>query len=214
MSDHSVASTISDNHSLASNDSVSDFSKKFECEDCDRKFATRYNLERHIDSLHNEDADNMKDKSSSEEEMSSAEGSSEEETSSVEGSSEEEMSSDEDSSEEEDYAPLMFRKLVIEAINECEDELTPIIDNYMEKGMTENEATKRAFLENDAAKKTLRRLFIIQAAEIDEQRRHPLFKAIMEKAKELMAEGFDQCEALASAVTYRKHAIYNLVKLL
>ena len=179
-----------------------DFSKKFKCEDCGSKFTTRYNLKRHIQYFHEED-----DMSSAEKD--NAESSAEEDNG--ESSADEDMSEDE--SEDEDV-PVMFSNLVCDAINEHNEDLLPIVENYVEDGMTEKEATKQAFLESDGAKKTLRRLFTTNVLEIQQQRKHPLFKAIMEKAKELMDDGFDQMEALTTAVKYRKHAIYNLVKLL
>ena len=77
--------------------------------------------------------------------------------------------------------------------------------------MTEIEAIYCTILESDTAKKTLRRLLTETILTINEQSQHSLFKAIMRRAKELMDDGFDKRDAIASAVSYRKHEIHNLL---
>ena len=238
MSDNADDSSMSDdNQSLASNDSFNEMSKKFECKDCERNFSTRYNLKRHIESFHDEDSDIMEEEDSdimeeedsdimeddnnvSEEDMSNVESSTDEDMSDTESSSKEDRSESETSEEEaeeeeeEENIPQIFLGVVNKVIEMHEDDLTPVFDDYVQNGMAENEATQHAFLESDAAKKTLRLLFTETILNINEQRKHPLFKAIMAKANELMNDGFDEREAVTSAVAYRKHAIYNLVQLL
>ena len=105
----------------------------------------------------------------------------------------------------------MFRILIGEAIDENDEELSPVVDDLEQQGLSNESAIKRAVSSSDETKKTLRRLLIANFINIYEHRRHPLFKAIMEKAKEFMDDGFDLREAVESAVAYRKHAIYQLV---
>ena len=196
---------MSDTYSNMSDDSIASYGSpsptRYECEECDRKFVTRYNLMRHKKSFHDDEMSTS--------EHSSNEDESEADESDAENSSEE--SEDEEGDERE--VSNIFRKLVEKAVNKHEDELVPIVEDIMEnKNMSEKEATKQAFLDNDDVKKTFRKLFLKNVIEIDEHRHHPLFKAIMEKAKELMDDGLDREEALTAAVAYRKHAIYNLLK--
>ena len=69
----------------------------------------------------------------------------------------------------------------------------------------------KAIFACDAAKKTLRRSFTKNILDIKEQIQHPLYKAINKKAKEFVDDGLDEEEAISSAVSFRKHGIYNLI---
>lgn len=214
----SQISNITDEHSLASTNSINDIPKKYDCTHCNRNFVSRYNLERHIQKFHRVESENTtsdstedeSDKSSLNEEMSVSNRSSDAEMSDDESSSEDENSSDDEKAEDQ-YATVMFRKILAEVIIEHEDELEPLIEDSMEKNMSGKEATKYAICHSDVAKKTLRRKFITHIINMREERRHPLVKAIMKKTKELMDDGFGEYEAVTSAVGYRKHALYNLV---
>lgn len=214
--DKSHDSNMDDVNSVASSNSFDHLPKKFECEICSRKFTTHFNLLRHIKTVHDDDSESdLSDTSEDERKEDMSESSSDEDMSedgsSDEDMSEEESSSDESSSDDEIIVPNMFRKLVAEVWEEHEEELTPITNNYMSNNMSEKEAMIKAIQNSTDAKKTLRHLFINNIVEVEQQRRHPLYKAIMRKAKELMDDGLGECEALTSAVTYRKHAIYNLL---
>ena len=202
---------MSDDESIASEDSCNDFSKKrFHCEECERTFATLYSLERHNTKFHDEESeDSMSDTDDKEDTDDDHEDEGDDEMSTED---EEETDDDEDEEGEQVGVTDMFRNLVRKAIDKHEDQLLPDVENYMSKGMTEKEATKRAFLSNNDAKKSLRHSYIKNVFEIAQQRQDPLFKGIMEKAKEFMDDGLDRCEAITSAVAYRKYAIYNLVK--
>ena len=70
---------------------------------------------------------------------------------------------------------------------------------------------KYALLSSKDALKTLQRLYAQNMLHIIEHTRDPLYKAIMHKANELQNDGFSLPEAIKSAVSYRKNAIYNLV---
>ena len=85
-----------------------------------------------------------------------------------------------------------YKWTVRKDIDKHEDQLSPDVENYMSKGMSE--------------KKSLRHLYIKNVFEIGQQRQDPLFKGIMEKAKEFMGDGLDRCEAITSAVAYQKYA--------
>ena len=210
--DYSRASSMSDDESLASEDSFNDFSKKrFHCEECEGTFATRYNLVRHNANFHDEGGEDSMSDTDDEEETDDDEDEEDDEMSIDD--EEETDDDDEDEEGEQDGVTDMFRNLVRKAINKHEDQLLPDVESYMiEKGMSEKEATKRAFLGNNEAKKTFHRKYIQNIFDIEEQRRDPLFKAIMKKAKEFMDDdGLDQSEAIAAAVKFRKQAIYNMI---
>ena len=236
----SDTSTFSDTNSLMSSNNF----KRYKCSTCDRTLSTRYNLERHMKTFHNDDSNEIlaadmegnesetdetmsTEKSSTEdnesetdENMSEGKSSTEDDESEAdknmsegESSTEEtEISEDEGSDVEDNHVTRMFRKIFIKVYCEHEDELAPWISENAEKYMSQNEAIKNAVLNNDKAKKSLRHLLTENIIDINEQRRHPIFKAIMKKANELMEDGFDENEAIASAVAYRKHGIHNLIK--
>ena len=226
---------ISDTTSLMSSSKF----KTHKCSICDRMLSTRYNLERHMKTFHEDDSDdsapnnmdgneNESDETMSIEKSSTEDNESERDDTMSEGDSskggnesetDEQMSEAESSTEEsensddeDNHVTRMFRKLFIKAYCEHEDELLSWIDENVGKYMSHNEAIKNAVLSNDKAKKSLRHHLTQNIIDINEQRRHPMFKAIMNKAKELMEDGFDENEAIASAVAYRKHGIHNLIK--
>ena len=218
---------MSDDESVSSNNSVNDLSnKRFYCEDCERSFATRYTLQRHNKFFHGESEEeedamsdveeNESDQSAEEDEMSTQETSSDEkdETSSDE---EDEMSANETSSDEDEEGAVtaMFRKLLCKVIDKDFDQTMARVDDYKSEGMSEKEAVKRTLLESDALKKSLIHMYTQNVFDIEEQRRDPLFKAIMKKAKEFMdIDELNQSEAIAAAVKFRKQAIYDMINLI
>ena len=212
------SSDMADANSITSADSMDDFPKKIKCEMCNQSFATHYSLFRHNKTFHADNASVSSD--SKESEDVSAESSNDEDMSAESSNGEDmsaESSNDESSSsemEEEEDVPYIFRRLVCEVSEKHDDELTPIMEDYMSKDISGSQAFKLAFQDCNAAKKTLRRLFIQHIHEVRQLRRHSLYKEIMAKAKELMDEGFDEHEAIVSAVAYRKHALYNLVNIM
>ena len=194
---------------------INSLSKRFRCNVCNRAFTTRYSLERHNGTFHNDSEQalsEMEEESESENSTDMEDESEADESETDKNMSEEDTeSSDEDSDVEENHVPRMFRKLLKKVYCEHEDKLQQSTNNYIKQNVSANEAIRQAILSNDKAKKTLRRLFIQNIIDINEQRRHPLFKTIMKRANSLMDKGFDENEAIASAVGYRKHAIYNLI---
>ena len=126
----------------------------------------------------------------------------------------EEEEEDEDSSDDVDspnHVTNIFRNLLIDVYFENEDQLEPLIEKFLVKNMTKKEALIKAIFACDAAKKTLRRLFTKNILDIKEQLQHPLYKAINKKAREFVDDGLDEEEAISSAVSFRKHGIYNLI---
>ena len=216
MSYNKDVSSVSDDASVASSDAFTSV-PKFKCKECNSMFVKRYNLQRHIKTIHEaSDTESDEDENESDESMSEDEAcSSEENTTSDEDMSDDERSSvTSDEELDEKYVPHMFRKIAIKAYKEHGNELDPIVKEYMADGMTEADAMKYALLSSDTAKKRLRSLYVENVIFMAENNKHPLFKAIMEKADELIDEGFDACEAIKAAVAYRKHAIYDLVNYL
>ena len=212
---------MSDNESVSSNNSFNKFShKRFYCEECERTFATRYSLKRHNNFFHEENEDATSDGEENESDQSMSEDESDQSTTedkNDQSMTEDEMNtnevtSDEDEEQEEDTVTAMFRKLLVKAFDKDYEQLKPSIDDYKSKGISEKEATKRALFESHIIKKSLIQMYIQNVFDIEEQRRDPLFKAIMKKAKEFMDDdGLDQSEAIAAAVKFRKQAIYNMI---
>ena len=205
---------MDDINSDTSSDSIDNLVTKFKCRVCNRKFTTHYNLMRHTKTMHDDDDDDDDDDetqdSNSNASVTEDSDTSEDETISDNDSTDE----DENEKKKSSTVPVMFLKNLIQVLEEHDEELAPVIDRYIQNYMNENEAMKKAVLNNSNAKKRLRHLFINNIAEIEQQRRHPLYRAIMRKAKELECEGFDKSEAINSAGSYRKHAIYNLLRLI
>ena len=216
--------------------------KRFECDKCERKFTRRYTLKRHIDSKHDvsseeeeeeskscdeseveDDASNSENESEQEEESNSCDESEMEDDASNSGDENEQEEYDEtseDSSDEDrQYVTPIFRKIVCKTVKLHEDMLSEIIeeDEEMESsGKSKKkikQATIKAIESSNAAKKTLRNLFAKNLINVYKERNHPLYKAIVKKARQLMDdEGFEFEEGVKAAVSYRKHAIYDLLK--
>ena len=209
MSDNNTSDYDSFNHS-----------KRFTCEECDSTFSKLYNLERHIDKFHPDsdsasDSDqSCSDQNESENESMSTDDKDEDMSN---DKSDEDMSDDERSSDDEETESnltTMFKDIIFETFARHEDELDPLIKENLENGLTKKEAEKRALLSSHEAKKTIQHLYVENIINIMEQMADPVFKAILKKAKELIDDGFKSREAVISAVSYRKHAIRNLVNFL
>ena len=170
----------SDNESTGSYESIDSYESntscrvsKLKCEECNRKFTTRFNLSRHMKSFHEE----------------SGEESDEEES---DMSVDENDSDSESNDSKENYPTSLFRQLICQTVNEHEDELSALVEDMTSKNLSEKEVVKRALLSSKDALKTLQQNMI----DIIEHRRHPLNKAIMCKAKELQDDGFSLSEAV------------------
>ena len=205
---------MSDTSSLVTANDLNEISKRFKCNICNRGFVSRYNLQRHNETFH---ADDSETSSSDMEEDSETEDTSEsmsEEEISEEESSEEQSSEDEDIDDDEDenHITRVMHNLLKSAYLINQEEMDEWIGKSLEGKMPNEKELRQAFRCCDKAKKTFRRLFVDTIAAMNEQRRHPLHKSIMEKAKKLISKGFSEKEAITSAVNYRKHGIDNLIK--
>ena len=204
-------SHASDNESTASYESDNTIqltfnTTKFKCDHCSRKFARLYTLRRHLKTMH--DLEDTEDSDMSADENASNTESSDENTSDT---SDVDCSFEDSNDKEENYPTFMFRQLVCQTINEHDDDLSALIDEMSTKNLSDREAMKCALVSSKDALKTLQRLYAQNMLHIIEHRRDPLYKAILRKAKELQDDGFSLSEAIKSAVSYRKNAIYNLV---
>ena len=203
----SDTSTISVADSLVSRNHFNAHSKKFMCDICDRTFAKRYNLVRHTETFHDDEHDDNEETICDMEEDDDTDKSMSDET-----TTETESSTDEESNVKGNYVTNMFRNILEKAYCEHDDELDKIRDKYLKGKKSVKEAMILALLESDKAKKTIRHLYAQNIIDINEQRQHPLFKAIMAKIQQLRSDGFDKNEAIKCAVGYRKHGIYDLIK--
>ena len=107
-----------------------------------------------------------------------------------------------------------IRNLLKDAYFRHLDEMDEEMVKHLEENKPEGEALREAFLCCYKAKETFRRLIAQSRADINEQRRHRLYKSTAEKVKQLISKGFTQQEAVSSAVDYCKHGIHNLIKFL
>ena len=193
---------------------VSDEETDFECDECERNFATKSSLRRHKKSFHDEASDEASEASDEASQASDE---------SSEASDESSEASDEESNEpvrkrrrkEErhgKYVTSIFIDLLNQVLDEYEDEIMPVKEEMIEEGLSEGEAEKCAILSSKKAKKKLQQLFIESTYALHEHLAHPLLQAITKKARDYMKDGLEAEEAITSAVKYRKHAIYDLIK--
>ena len=118
---------VSDNEPTASCESDTSYhTSKFKCDECNHKFTTRFNLNRHMKSFHEESSEESDEESSEETDMSVDENDSNTESSDEDTSdaSDDERSSEEDSNDdEENYPTSMFKQLLRQTVDKHEDEL-------------------------------------------------------------------------------------------
>ena len=193
--------------------------KPFACPRCDKYFSTRFSRKRHYRNFHESDeaassasgeTDSSSNENESDEELSvtdSKEGNrsvdetdnSNSDDESIEGSvtdGEEEMSAD-----NSEYEIGPFDGLVEQAFSHHYEEYNePMSPEKIE------EARRRI-------SKTLRKLIASYILNMEDRKRDPLFKAIIEKTKQLEEEGFEKDEAVNAAVSYWKHSINKLISL-
>ena len=105
-----------------------------------------------------------------------------------------------------------FDGMISKAYHEHKNEKERIISELMAEGLGEAEAVKRAHHELlPKYRKTLRSIFKKTLYNIQLLRKHPVYKTIMNKVKDLELEGFDREEAISAALTYRKHLVYRMI---
>ena len=124
-----------------------------------------------------------------------------------------ETEDDEEEKEDvEEYDNSIFDNFVKVAVESHKDEFEAISDELMSEGMNEDDVESQVHEQlMPRYSKSLRKLFANYMTGMIEKRKHPLFKAIMKKAKEFEKDGFDVDAAIKAAVSYRKHSIENLI---
>ena len=200
-----------------------DRTSSHKCGDCGKVFATKYNLDRHIQYIH-EDSDVESNSDLSDNEDSDVESNSDlsddESYSDNESNSEEvsEVTTDEEDSEDmevenSDNEESAFDDLIQQSKLPYEEKRVELAETYMvENDMDKEEALQAA--DNDLKhfyRKKLRHVFICYIDGMFDKRETALMKSILKKIKSLKADGFDEDEAIRIAVSFRKHAIYKLI---
>lgn len=90
------------------------------------------------------------------------------------------------------------------------DEFQGLLQHYKEDGLSKKDATAAAFKAlRPHYRKDLKKKFANYISNMMEMRQTPLFQSILNKIKYLEDEGFDNKEAIKSAISYRKYSIYN-----
>lgn len=155
----------------------------------------------------------MTDTDSEEENMSDegAEEADDENQEDTDGSdSEEDESLDED--EEQDFIDTVLAEMMDKAFKVHRNEEKAIATELVEMGVDVKDANARAHEQLlPKFQKTFRRLYKDEVIKLQKLRRHSLYKKVMQKAHELEENGFDQDEAIAAAVSYRKHLLNKIV---
>ena len=207
----------------------------YTCDDCDGTFASNYNLQRHIDRIHgdylsdidNEDvgstisqqSENDKSDTMSISSTSADENLSDSKTELSDTSSDKEVSdtdssdtaSNSDSSGEE-YENNVLEDFVTTVLSEYNELFSDLIENYQDN-LTQKDATAKAVATlQPTFEKALKRKIVKYITNITRLKRTPLFRSIFDKIKHFKDDGLDEEEAIKSAVSYRKHSIYNLLQ--
>ena len=180
------------------------------CEECDKTFATRYNLDRHEAAFHNEDScpDSEEEESESESEEVAEESIKDDDSSEID---EEESVEDDDSSEIDEEENDSLRAAQERVCNGVDQELIDEVEDCIEdlqssNGMDLDEAKAVAL------KKFSKRLdksyrnslveFLIQSRVLQ---KCPRVALVISKARSLEKKGFDADSALWAAMSRRKH---------
>ena len=165
----------------------------------------------------------LSEREDSEEEMDEGSSNTEEET---ESEMEDETNSSEgddsdtgeetETDEDEDYrvlpADVVFRDMIERAYATHKDEKMELKSGLVGHGLSDAEASEMAHKELlPKYRKTLRSLFLEDLMKMQLMRKHPAYKSIMKKVRELEDEDFDRDEAIRAAVSHRKHLIYRMI---
>lgn len=185
-----------------------------DCDRCGRSFRDGYNLKRHKASQHppemEDDEYETRSTAADDEEEDTA---SENEEDADQKDGEESESSEEDDEEEstdDDVFDELLKKVYAQFADERELMITNLVDNEDETRQ-EAEVTVQDQL-REKYRKAFReelRAFLLHWRDL---KQHPTYKAIMKTAKALREEeDYDYDEAIAAAVSRRKHLLNRLV---
>ena len=188
---------------------------RFQCNLCDRLFASKFSMDRHRKSQHPEDQEmSGAETDESEEEMSATETdvdlSEEEMTGTDDEESAEELSS-EDKVTDEDESP--FDHLLRETYQTHDQEFEEGIIRYVNRGVDENEARDKAWRDLiPAYQKTFKKTLVKYLLRAERLKKDPIYRRVMQTIQSLREdEKFSRDEAIRAGVTRRKHLLYGLI---
>lgn len=225
----------SDSFNLRNTISSSGDLKRFNCLYCKKQFSTRFSKDRHQQNMHEMENDTSSDENgaSDESDISSEHESSTsdtEEVSSSSASDEMEESNVEDSSDTNADDKMEESNVEESTTEDCYDETTSsdsdneaqAFDDLLEDTLKCYEEEYAKLMPNDQneesidalrkrVSKTFRSKLITYILRLEDKIGDPLFRNIIEKIKMLRKEGFDEDDAVHTAVSYWKHSINNLI---
>ena len=173
------------------------------CDYCDAKFRDQYNLERHIQLKH-PDMD-VSDEESDEEEMDAE---SDEENSDEENSEE----SESEESEDEETVQPETDNMINNVYREFEDDRDAVMEYLVEQGRDEEDARQEAYRQ---LLPKYRKQFRANLTEVFERmiqlRKEPIYKLVMDTAKDLRDDGLGYRESIRAAISKRKHKINDYI---
>ena len=164
----------------------------FRCGHCNKPFASSYSMKRHAESKHPVDDHERDEIENSDSSLSATE---DDDGMSLDNSSGEHENIP--SSEEDDG---VFDGMVSRAYQQHRDEKDGLITEFQSAGASAAEAASRAHSELlPKYRKTLRNIFKRTLFDMQLIRKHPVYKTVMQKVKDLELEDFDREEAIATA---------------
>ena len=184
------------------------------CTQCNKRFASNYSLKRHAELKHpreeseeseGDHSDTLPSDDENDDAMSVETGS----NSGLEG--EEDLSST-DEEADHDEADDVFSGMISRAYEQHKLEKRRLISQYEANGASETEATRQAHIELlPKYRKALRNKFKNLLIDMQLIRKHPVYKAVMQKARDLEMDNYERDEAIAAAVSFRKHLINTMI---
>ena len=102
--------------------------------------------------------------------------------------------------------------LIDDVLFKYANEFQELLQNYQEDDLSKKDATAAAFKAlRPKYRQDLKKNFVNYISNMMEIRQTPLFRSILKKMRYFKDDGFDDKEAIKSAVNYRKYSIYNLL---
>ena len=186
------------------------------CDYCDAKFRDQYNLERHIQLKH-PDMDVSDEESEEEEEMdASVEEKGGRPRDIFDGPGEEsdddsEPSESEESEDEKTMQPETD-EMIEKAFREFDDDNEAVMENLVEQGWKEQDAKQEAYRQLlPKYRKRFRSNLIEVLLRINQLRKEPIYKLVMDTAKDLRDDGLGYRESIRAAISKRKHKINEYI---
>ena len=102
--------------------------------------------------------------------------------------------------------------LIDDVLFKYANEFQELLQHYQEDDLSKKDATAAAFKAlRPKYRQDLKKNFVNYISNMMEIRQTPLFRSILKKMRYFKDDGFDDKEAIKSAVNYRKYSIYNLL---